>query len=180
MFEWLIKAFLLSLPATLLTWLLAPLLALLSMRRKNLPWFLCWLGQYDDDLDGSLDPGWRSEHILTPDKGWRKWCNRTRWMWRNPAQYFDYWVLGIPVWDNFGLYVEGDPLVSDSPYRPGWVKKIVGNFDGREAFFYRRVFKWPFIKRCCDMKMGYAVWDDVQPRQKAKLVFTPISFSKMG
>ena len=188
MIEYIIKVIILSV-FVVLTYILAPLLALISMPFKDLPWFLIWFGQYDDDMDGTNDPGWRKEHILLPDTAWRKWWNRTRWIWRNPCQYFDKWILGIPVWDNYKIEVDGNRLIGvdifeepkDIPiFKPGWIKKTVINYNGRKLFFYRKVFKWPWINRCCDIKLGYAIWDSVKPREKAKLVFTPFSFSKMG
>ena len=203
MIEYVFKVFC-SLIVLLITFLLAPVLALWP--RQYWPWFACWLGQWDDDMDGTLDPGWRTEHILRPDTGWRKWLNRTRWIWRNPAQYFEYYVLGIPLMDGctYRLHGEndmGDSIfsctfdsegngtghdittdISDIPvFRPGWLRKIIINYDGRKIWGFRWVFKWPWINRCCNMQFGYKIWGSkVCPGTMAKLVFSPISFSKMG
>jgi hypothetical protein len=182
MVEYLIKVTL-TLILSSIAWLLAYPLAALSalLGWRNLPWWLMPLGQYDDDLDGSRDPGWRdpiNNYLLLPDKGWRKVYNRAAWIRRNPAQYADYWLLGIPIWNDYKLRLVGDPDISDKPFRPGKVYKEVINYDGRTAFFFRWIFKWPLLKgKCCDIKLGYAVWDSVRPRSMAKLVFTPISFT---
>ena len=164
----------------LITYILAPVLALWP--RRYCPWFACWCGQWDDNMDGTLDPGWRTEHILTPDSGWRKWWNRTRWIWRNPGQYFEYYVLGIPIMDDYNEEYEGNINIQDIPvFRPGYLRKTIINYDGRKIWGYRKIFEWPLIGRCCNMQFGWRVWGSkIGPGTMAKLVFSPISFSKMG
>ena len=156
--------------------------AALTIKREDFPWYLAWLGQYDDNLDGNRDEGWRKEHILTPDTGLRKWWNRTRWIFRNPSQYFDYHIAGQvikPGWDDNAvhipfIHVKGDSAVSDCPLREGWFLKLLSTGD-RYIPFFRWVWKWPSINRCIDIKLGWAVWTT---GDRAKLVFTIDPLSK--
>ena len=167
--------------------------AAITIKCKDFPWYLAWLGQYDDNLDGNRDEGWRKpdkNDLLLPDTGWRKWWNRTRWIWKNPSQYFDYHKAGQvlkPGWDENGkhlpfiLNVIGDGAVNDCPLHEGWFLKLLATGD-RYIPFFRWVWKWPFINRCIDIKLGWAVWkrEDIKANARAKLVFTidPLSKTK--
>ncbi len=60
----------------------------------NLPPWLKWFQTFDASLDagwqdGYLDPSWGE----TPFK---RYLARVYWLYRNPAQGFDYWPFGLP------------------------------------------------------------------------------------
>lgn len=80
-----------SLVMNILTWILAPFLALLSMATGPvLPWGLWIFHTHDDDLDGGQhQKGW------PPATGVSLWWQRTCWMYRNPSYGFDAYVLGF-------------------------------------------------------------------------------------
>lgn len=86
---------------TLLTYLLAPILALTVNTDRNLPRYL----RYFQTFDASVDEGWiggydgfgnypRWDYTSQP-KGLELWWYRVKWLWRNPGYTFDYEVLGI-------------------------------------------------------------------------------------
>lgn len=82
----------------LLTWILAPLLALTSDASGNLPKWLAWFQTFDN----TLDAGWKVQgnfgDYLTngvAPTGIKLWWYRVQWLWRNPGYGFDYWPLGM-------------------------------------------------------------------------------------
>lgn len=73
---------------------LAPLLAAWSVlaKRKTLPGVLQWFSTVDDDLDGGQH---QHPEVFPPGAtGRRLWWQRTRWIWRNPAQGFQIYLFG--------------------------------------------------------------------------------------
>ena len=97
----------------LLAWVLAPLLAGLSMLLRliapfldwfkihvntaRLPFGLQWFSTVDDDLDG----GQHQNHYPRGATGWRLWWQRTRWIYRNPAQGFQAYLLGYSATNHY-------------------------------------------------------------------------------
>jgi hypothetical protein len=116
-----LPAALLSIVAVLLTWLLAPLLALAAFatedpdtKQGDLPRWLSWFQSHDFPLDeiwrpSRADEPWRADGLFlknfrdfaakTPaDFGASRWLRyraRVRWLWRNPAYGFRAQVLGF-------------------------------------------------------------------------------------
>lgn len=114
-----------SIGAVLLTWLLAPLLALTAFatennvtKEGNLPTWLRWFQTHDFPLDeiwrpSRLDEPWRTDGLFlknfsdfaakTPDdfhaSRWLRYLARVFWLWRNPGYGFRAEVLGYPVGD---------------------------------------------------------------------------------
>lgn len=76
-----------------------------------------WLETIDSDLGGDRDEGWQKEHLWGSDP--YSWLNRTRWLWRNGGNRYNYETIGCP----FHLPIQ------TSPYR--WE-----NSDGN--WLYRR------------------------------------------
>lgn len=77
----------LSMLFTVLTMILAPLLALTADDHGNLPHMLRWFQTFDANLNEGRNP---SYGYTGSD-----WWVRTRWLWRNPGYGFDYAALGI-------------------------------------------------------------------------------------
>jgi hypothetical protein len=83
----------LNLLFTLFAVIVAPYVALFAGKDGWLPDYLKWFQTFD----ASLDAGWQDGYFGTfsaPPTGWRLWWLRTKWLWRNPAYGFCYWVLG--------------------------------------------------------------------------------------
>lgn len=76
-----------SVAITLLTYALAPLLALFVRSDGNLPKRLYWFQTFD----ATCFEGRQPQYGFTGSD----WWVATRWLWRNPAYGFDYWPLGI-------------------------------------------------------------------------------------
>jgi hypothetical protein len=111
-----------SICAVLLTWSLAPLLALTAFatedtttRQGNLPTWLRWFQTHDFPLDEIWRPStpaelWRIDGLFIgnfrtftgktpPDfraSAWLRYLARVFWLWRNPAYGFRAQVLGYP------------------------------------------------------------------------------------
>lgn len=78
----------------LLSWLLSPLLAALSLLiGPKLPGFLQWFSTTDADLDGGAVQNVAGYKAGL--KGWRLWWQRTCWICRNPAHGWQAEVLGM-------------------------------------------------------------------------------------
>ena len=102
----------------LLTWLLAPVLALL-VRDGNLPNWLYWFQTFDNTfVTGPQSMGWTPGYVSS-----------VRWLIRNPSYGFDMFLLGIP------FHADEWTVVSDKPnlffaysrygafsYRGAWFK----------------------------------------------------------
>jgi len=73
---------------------LAPLAVLFfSSEDKRTLTRLRWLETIDNDLGG--DSGWQTEHIRPGSDPYSFW-NRTKWLWRNGGNSFNYKQLGVP------------------------------------------------------------------------------------
>jgi hypothetical protein len=86
---------LLNLAFTGLAMIVAPLVALFTNADGYLPNWLKWFQTFDSPLDA----GWRDGYFGTftaPPVGRQLWWLRTKWLWRNPAYGFCYWILGTP------------------------------------------------------------------------------------
>ena len=112
-----------SIVAVLLTWLLAPLLALLAFatedpitKQGDLPRWVRWFQTHDFPLDEVWRPStpaelWRIDGLFIGNFGtfagktptdfrtstWLRYLARVFWLWRNPAYGFRAQVLGFPV-----------------------------------------------------------------------------------
>lgn len=79
-----------SLLATLLTYILAPLLALaINSTTGNLPRWLYWFQTFD----ATCFEGRQAQYGFTGSN----WWVATQWLWRNPAYGFDYWPFGVAM-----------------------------------------------------------------------------------
>lgn len=79
---------------TLLAWILSPFLALYSVKKNvsKLPGIWQWFSTADDDLDGGIHQGEYPDYSEWAP--WVVWIYRTRWICRNPAQGFSYYLFG--------------------------------------------------------------------------------------
>jgi hypothetical protein len=89
----------LSISFRLLAVLLTPLLPLFAVRGQTyyasqpvirLPMWLAWFDTFDDSIDsGHINGFWE-----TPNSTLGFYWSRVKWLWRNPAYGFDFWLLG--------------------------------------------------------------------------------------
>lgn len=123
-----------SLFVNLLTYVLAPLLATISVifKLKNLPFPLNAFQTYDDDLDGG-------QHQL----GWPKDVSfmklifqRTHWFWRNPATTIMYWFASFDGSEGYEEIFRKTYGVWDGPGN-NLEFVIVKNPKGKKAFALR-------------------------------------------
>ncbi len=195
---WWLPCAVLSLAMTLLMVLLSPLLALFVFRKsRDLPWFLSWFGQWDDNLRASREgTSWTDKTVVKwirlylPVKT-GMWLEAMLWIIRNPSQYFDYWFNGQtikPGWGDdgqmlpFEFIVKGNPAVNDCPLAAGWCLRLLKTGD-RLIPNFRLVWKWPFIDKCVQIWLGWQYPDkveEIRPHSKAQLKFTinPLSKTK--
>lgn len=115
---------------TALAMLLAPVIVLFADRHGWLPRWLMWFQTQDASLDDTLWLGWKPGY----------W-SRVRWLWRNPAYGFGYYVLGIPwVKEEWVVYVDPEPVIF------------------RALNFKRRVSSYYFWRGWLQLKLGYKAW----------------------
>ena len=148
----------LSIFVTILSYVLAPLVVLFANRDGWLPNWLWWFQTPDNSLDG--DFGWRTEHKWFKeylDRGWRRWVNRFRWLWRNPAHGFKNSVLGFIPKGGYGYLSRGQYNVSNRPLVEGLVRRNIWNPDGRGAFQIYFVWSWS-AKYCFRINLGWKLW----------------------
>ena len=150
---------------------------------KDLPWYLAWFGQWDDNLRAMREgKSWTDKKYVQwirkyfPNKfGW--WLEASIWIFRNPSQYFDYWQNGQtvkPGWDEngnvlpFEIIVKGNPFVSDKGPVRGWYLKLLKTSD-------RLIPNFRYVNSWLHLWLGWQFPDDVQeirPHSKAQLKFT--------
>jgi hypothetical protein len=106
------------LAVVILRYPLAPLAVWLwsTPDRRNLAPWLWWLETIDNDLGG--DSGWRDEHLVGTDL--LSWLNRTRWLWRNGGNAFNYAVIGIQSGDPRGIMFRRFLKLAESRYLELW------------------------------------------------------------
>lgn len=80
----------LQLIVTAFAWVFAPVIALFCKDDGYLPEWLEWFQTFDAPLDAGVRDGYPGF-----DQNDSKWKNRTKWLRRNPAYGFCYWVCGI-------------------------------------------------------------------------------------
>lgn len=114
-----------SVGSLLLAVVLNPLVALFADEEGWLPRWLSWFGTPDNPIDG--DPPFRELHA--PFKGavtgWKRWVNRTVWLYRNPAYGFDWSVLADR--SEGQLVIKGTRPLGGDLSHDGWYFARVGN-----------------------------------------------------
>ncbi len=121
--------------ATLTAWLLAPLIAAISMATgNNEVRFLNWFYTHDASLDGGIEQG--KDGYDPAATGWKLWWQRVSWIARNPAYRFNAYVLGYSAEASALIFESGEPY---PPVKHWTVIELKG---GRRVFGYRNGGKW--------------------------------------
>lgn len=162
---------LLSLPLTLVAFIIAPVLPLFASSEGWLPKWLWWFQTPDNSLDG--DSGWKTEHWQ-----WRfslpnwlgTYVGRVGWLWRNPAYAF-----GCEYIDGYSpLYYTGNPTIRDNDgAKEGSVFVKVGGL-----FQYTYVKQIGSTSKCLYINFGWNVRALIEPSNRRKdyqatFVFSP-------
>jgi hypothetical protein len=167
---------LLSLMASVLNLGLAPLAVPFATADGWLPHWLWWLQTPDNPLDG--DGGWKEEHrrFKIEDKHWKRWYNRTTWLYRNPMYGFAIDVLGARVRATDTIVVTGDTLTSNRPIHDGLVRRTVLR-DGVPIYFqWYCVKRWGTTMRCLRINLGWKLWGPSGIARNCQLTFSPNPF----
>ncbi|KWV42142.1 hypothetical protein AS026_21270 [Rhizobium altiplani] len=121
--------------ATLLAWVLSPLIAGISMvTGSNQVLWLRWFYTHDASLDGGIE---QAHDGYDPNaKGLKLWWQRVCWVCRNPASSFDAYVLGYPA--------DGSKVIFESgvSYPPVRYWAVIELKSGRRIFGYRHKGIW--------------------------------------
>lgn len=137
----------LSLLATLLTWVLCIPLACLVKKDGNLPYWCYWFQTFDN----TCDAGWKVQGSYgtylqdgIEPTGITLWWYRLLWLCRNPAYGFDYYPFGIP-WD-----------------KDDWTVIKWSSQDANPNFYYARskqgYFSWTYSNNHIQLKFGWKSW----------------------
>lgn len=149
---------------------LAPLLAAVSvaLKRDTLPGVLQWFATVDDTLDG----GQHQHAALFPPgaTGRALWWQRTRWIWRNPAQGFQTYMLGFDAGDMLLIRNDITGTPGEAPYAR---YRVWRNTAGR------KVWSWQHSipiggRRYVKIWFGWTVKETIG---RFCLKFVPVSFS---
>lgn len=121
----------------LLSWLISPLLSLVSVifKTATLPWPFYYFYTNDDDLDGGQHQlGWP---LVT---GVKLWWQRTLWIIRNPGYGFAAYVLGFKTegMSILSLVEVGDPITGFADGRTFSSRIWMMAANGKTYFSYRR------------------------------------------
>lgn len=164
-----------SLLASVLNLFLAPVVVLFASDDGWLPRSLWWFQTPDNPLDG--DGGWKEEHrrFKVEDAAWKRWYNRTTWLYRNPMYGFSIDVLGAKtLWTDTVILI-GDPLVSNRPIHSGLVQRRLIRESKIIYFQWYYVWQWSET-RCVRINLGWKLWGDATKDRNCQLTFSPNPF----
>jgi hypothetical protein len=152
---------------------LAPFVALFCNKNGNLPYWLSLFQTYDNTCDG--DNGYKEEHRFFPNNAnaFEIWANRTGWLWRNPAYGFDM-LLGVTVKPTDVMVIFGDRATGDNPYHAGLCTWKLYRNNKLIAFQYYYVGDFSATK-CLRVNAGWKLWnaESITEDTTCQLVFTP-------
>lgn len=135
-------AFIVSWVVTLLSYVLSPLIAGISLATgsNQVPW-LGWFYTHDASLDGGVEQG--KDGYDPAATGFKLWWQRVCWICRNPGYRFNAYVLGLPAEGTTIIFREGD----EWPNFRLWT--VLETKSGRRYFGYRgkndQWFGWNYM-----------------------------------
>jgi len=138
-----------------------PILALCDFLVSLLSWFLIdwWAAVFADKagwlpaklkwfqtFDASLDAGWQDKYTgyKQPTGLVSRWWQRTKWLYRNSAYGFSYWVLGRPF----------DPAL--------WTVIKYEQTAERDVFYAKGPdgqFNYTYYGKWGSLKLGWKAWN---------------------
>jgi hypothetical protein len=167
---------LVDLTVSFLNFFLAPVVVLFAQNDGWLPRWLWWFQTPDNPLDG--DGGWKTEHrrFKIEDKPWKRWYNRTTWLYRNSMYGFCIDVLGAKTLGTDTLVLTGNRAASDNPFHEGHFHYRLYRDEKLIAFQYHLIWAWSKT-RCLRLNIGWKLWDfRVGEDRNCQLTFSPNPF----
>lgn len=158
----------LSVTATLLSYVLAPIAALFLTKEKNLMFLRSWLQPSDNPATG--DQSWKDQHPAYSD-----YRLAASYMWRNPSQGFDQ-MCAAKVGRNSVYQLSGNINVSDSRGIAGWYLIICNGY-----FHLSWVLPIPITGMCIEGSWGWRLNNIVEGydhQTMGQLMATPFRFQK--
>lgn len=145
--------FIVSLPVTLLTFVVVPLALIgLTPEDKHLPRWARWWETYDNDING--DGPWAGPEHANGQQNTYWW--RLRWLIRNKTGVFSYEVTGMDRAEVFDYSTQGDVLTGNRPGHSGNLYAEAYMNDGRRIFpCYYFVRQWGNSNRCIRIYAGW-------------------------
>lgn len=152
---------LVSLPLTLLAFIIAPILPFFASKDGWLPKWLFWFQTPDNSLDG--DSGWKNEHWQFRYKlpnALGTYVGRVGWLWRNPAYAFGCRYID----GNSEVQYSGDPTIKDND----------GAKEGSLLVKVAGLFQYVYVKqigstgKCLYINFGWNVRALIEPSNKRK------------
>ncbi len=140
-----------------LAMVLAPVLPLFAIGRDVLPAWLSWFQTPDNGLDGDANFKANVAPFRGDQVGWRRYVNRIRWLWRNPAYGFDISVLGFALAPETKVQTVGTREFSGA-LKSGWFFAMAINADGSMAWQFYAVKVWG--ARASRVDFGWKLWGD--------------------
>jgi hypothetical protein len=113
-----------SIALTVVVYIFALALPVFAKSDGYLPDWLCWLGQWDNSLDG--DEGWNDATQHPTVAKLPKYLRRVLWLYRNPAQWFDYNRASMQITADDTRVIYGNEAVGGKPFTAGWCFAWVG------------------------------------------------------
>ena len=146
-----------SLAMDILNYLVAPIVTLFASEAGWLPKWLWWFQTPDNPLDG--DGGWQQLHrpFKVEDNKFKRWWNRTRWLYRNSAYGFAISVLGAKTKGTDTLIIEGNPSVSNRPLTNGLTFRTLYR-DNKPIYWQFYYVKAWSSTRCIRVNLGWKLW----------------------
>jgi len=170
---------LVDLTVSFLNFFLAPVVVLFASQDGWLPRWLWWFQTPDNPLDG--DHGWKTEHrrFMVEDRPWKRWYNRTTWLYRNSMYGLCIDVLGCKTLGTDTLVLTGDRTASDNPFHEGSFRYALYR-DGRQiAFQYHLIWAWSKTYHL-RLNLGWKLWDfGTEKGSNCQLTFSPNPFRKI-
>lgn len=147
-----------------------PLIALAAREDGTLPDYLIWLGTLDNTLDG--DDGWKLEHrpFMNESNKFRRWVNRTFWLYRNNMYGFAERVLGFQLPQDYIYTCLGSEEVGNRPLQEGSVKRLITLRDRTYWHFYYVKAWTPTM--CLRVNIGWKLWGEKKPGNYYQMVLS--------
>jgi len=173
----------------LIAWPLTPVVVLFADKTGWLPVWLWWFQTPDNSLDG--DQGWKTESrwFLNESNRFKRYINRTAWLWRNSLYGFNESVLAIHVsGDQIFYAIAGDDKVSNIPghsgsvtrylyerkYQNGIMKK--GKMIAFHYYYVRQLKHFP--KKCLRISIGWKLFGYNLPAKSSHHLALSIGLNK--
>jgi hypothetical protein len=170
---------------TLVNYPLALVLPAFRTQDDYLPRWLWWFQTPDNPLLG--DESYQTKPGRAPfcgaTTGWKAYCNRVAWLWRNPIYGFSWGVMAFDVRPGYVIKrLEGSKPIEGSLKSDGFFLATLTNPDGSWCWQLYITHHWTETK-CTKLNFGWKIWmaGDVKEgmdRQICAFTFNPVQWWK--